>query len=90
MAETGVKITELNEKLGSANEPEKAALQVQINALTEEKSKLRKSELQAIEWKPLWGKPALFAAGVMVLFLLLFRDGRKKQPFPESGPMAQP
>ena len=35
---------------------------------------LRKSEPEAIEWNPLWGKPAVFASIVLVAFLLFFRD----------------
>ena len=42
--------------------------------MTNKKAAARKAELQAIEWKPLWLKPAIFAAVVMVLFGLLFRD----------------
>ena len=42
--------------------------------LEAEQTELRRSELRAIEWKPLWAKPAIFAAIVMVIFGLLFRD----------------
>lgn len=42
-----------------------------------EKADLRTKELQAIEWKPLWGKPAIFAGAVMLVFIALFRDDRK-------------
>jgi len=38
------------------------------------KAAMRKAELQSIEWKPLWGKPAAFAAIVLVLFVALFRN----------------
>jgi len=37
-------------------------------------AEMRKAELKAIEWRPLWAKPAIFAAVVLVLFLILFRD----------------
>jgi hypothetical protein len=30
--------------------------------------------LKAIEWQPLWGKPALFAALILVIFVLLFKN----------------
>jgi hypothetical protein len=52
--------------------------------LNEEKTALRKAELKAIEWKPLWAKPALFAAGVLVLFVLLFRQKRGATTQPGS------
>lgn len=45
-----------------------------IAELTSEKVALRKKELQNIEWKPLWAKPAIFAAIILVLFVLLFHD----------------
>ena len=31
-------------------------------------------QLKAMEWKGLWMFPAIFAAGVLGIFLLLFRD----------------
>ena len=43
---------------------------------------LRKSELQAIDWRPLWGLPAIFAAGVLLLFLLLFKQPPAKTESP--------
>ena len=48
--------------------------QERIDELTTEKLAARKKELQAIEWKPLWAKPAIFAGAIMVLFILLFHD----------------
>ncbi len=50
----------------------------EIAKLTSEKTALRKQELQNIEWKPLWAKPAIFAGIILVLFVLLFHD--KVQP----------
>ena len=35
---------------------------------------LRKSELEAIDWKPLWGIPAAFAGIVLLAFLMLFKS----------------
>ena len=46
-------------------------------ALTENAGELRLEELKAVEWKPLWMKPAAFAGGVLLIFLLLFRKKRK-------------
>jgi nucleoside transporter len=42
--------------------------------LEKEKSALRHSELKAIDWKPLWGIPALMAGAVLVVFFLVFRE----------------
>ncbi len=51
-----------------------AADQTQIAQLESQKAELRRTELKAIEWKPLWAKPAIFAALILVIFLLLFKD----------------
>ena len=67
-----------------------STIEEEIIRLNAEKRPLRTSELRAIDWKPLWGKPALFASAVLILFLVLFRDNRNRQPQPESGPMGQP
>lgn len=45
-----------------------------IDALTAEQTELRHKELASLDWKPLWGKPAIFALVVLVLFVLLFHD----------------
>lgn len=52
--------------------------QQRIDTLNEEKSTLRHAELAAIEWRPLWGKPAVFAAVVLVVFVVLFHDKSAK------------
>ena len=53
---------------------ESGASEEEIQKLKDEKDVLRHEELQTIEWKPLWAKPAAFAAIIMVLFILLFYD----------------
>jgi len=58
------------EKLKADPAPDKA----QIAQLEQEKSDLRRAELKAIEWKPLWAKPAIFAGAILLIFLLLFKD----------------
>jgi nucleoside transporter len=45
-----------------------------LEKLSAEKAELRQQELAALEWKPLWLKPAGFALIVLVIFVLLFRD----------------
>jgi len=56
-----------------------AASQTQIAELERQKAELRREELKAIEWKPLWGKPALFAAAILIIFLLFFKDKALRQ-----------
>ncbi|MEM0896428.1 MAG: MFS transporter [Verrucomicrobiota bacterium] len=63
-------IKEVEEKLAEASTPE---LEEQIKSLNEEKGQLAREQLRAIEWKPLWLKPAIFAGVVMLFFLVLFR-----------------
>ncbi len=69
----GKEIAQVNERLAKASTAEKAADEELVKKLTAEQGALRKSELQAIEWKPLWGKPAIFAAIILVLFVIFFR-----------------
>ncbi|MEW6306729.1 MAG: MFS transporter [Verrucomicrobiota bacterium] len=45
-----------------------------VAMLEADKAALRKSELKAVEWKPLWGWPAAFAGVILVLFVMLFRN----------------
>lgn len=58
----------------AANPPERAALESRRQQLESEKTQLRHDELKAIEWRPLWAWPALFAAVILLLFVLLFRN----------------
>jgi nucleoside transporter len=82
VAAKGREITELSNKMTGVQGVERTALEEQIKKLTAERLALRKSELQAIEWKPLWGKPAIFAGVILVLFVALFRPPAKKQSAP--------
>jgi nucleoside transporter len=74
----GAEITAVQSQIASADAAAKPALETSLAKLTGEQVELRKSELKAIEWKPLWGKPAAFAGIVLVAFLLLFRDNGKR------------
>jgi hypothetical protein len=82
VAAKGREITELSNKATVAEGVEKTALEDQIKKLEAERLAARKAELQAIEWKPLWGKPAIFAGAILVLFVALFRPPAKKQSAP--------
>lgn len=91
VVEKGKEIDAMTAKLATTPESEKPAIQAQLKKLDEEKTALRKSELAAIEWKPLWGKPAAFAAGVLVLFVALFRNPKAGTASAASGdPRSQP
>ena len=84
VVEIGKQIDAANTKLAAASGADKPALQEQINKLATDQGEARKSELKAIEWKPLWGKPAIFAAGVLILFVALFRNPKSGQPAPST------
>src|SRR5207245_9325904 len=75
-------IEQLSPQLAALPTAERTAVEEQIKKLEAEKSALRRSELQAIEWKPLWGKPAIFAGAILLMFIVLFRPPEKKQPAP--------
>ncbi|MEY4168219.1 MAG: putative nucleoside transporter YegT, partial [Acidobacteriota bacterium] len=51
-----------------------ALLNKQISQLEAEKEDLRRSELKSLEWTPIWTIPAIFAAIVLVLFIVIFRE----------------
>ncbi len=65
---------ETKAKLAMADAATKTVLTAELTKLEADKTNFRKQELKAIEWKPLWGKPAAFAAFVLVLFAILFRN----------------
>jgi hypothetical protein len=71
-------IAALQNQIAGADATAKPGLEGSLGKLVEEQSALRKSELEAIEWQPLWGKPAAFAAIVLLAFILLFRDRSKR------------
>lgn len=56
-----------------------------IKQLEEEKNALRHDELKAIEWSPLWGKPAVFAAAILLLFILIFKNTPGGKPAEAHG-----
>lgn len=63
--------------MGSSTEPRT------LEEMKEELVKVRQAELRAIEWRPLWAKPAIFAAGVLLLFIVFFRDSAVRR---DGGP----
>lgn len=67
-------LEELKARIAAAPSDQQASLNAQIAKLDAEKTELRRSELKAIEWQPLWAKPAIFAAIILVLFVLLFKN----------------
>jgi MFS family permease len=84
----GAGIQALEARLGTSSGNENQIIQDELTAeiaslkasmSDEEKKALRQAELSSIEWKPLWAKPAAFAGVVLLLFILFFKDNRKKE-----------
>ena len=67
-------LEQLRSRLAAASPAERATMESQAQQLEAEKNQLRQAELKAIEWKPLWAKPAIFAAVILALFVLLFKN----------------
>lgn len=78
ITEMGKQLEQLKARVATADPSERAALETQIKQMESEKDRLRHDELSAIEWKPLWGKPAIFAAIILVLFILLFKNNPRR------------
>ena len=70
----GGELKAAEEELALAVAEDKTAVQQRIDALNEEKAAKRMEYLRNIEWKPLWGIPAGFAAVIMLIFAALFHD----------------
>lgn len=85
VAEFGEKLTAIEAELEAAQleieaeeTPELINQQMELNA---KKADTRMAQLKAMNWKGLWLFPTIFAAGVLGVFLLLFRD----QPLKEES-----
>jgi nucleoside transporter len=93
-AHTTAEAKALNEQVvNKSNEiaaaTENQATAAEIDALQAEKDELRHQELAAVEWKPLWAKPAIFAFAVLIGFVLLFRDNGKANAGADSALAAE-
>ncbi|MBC8243336.1 MAG: MFS transporter [Verrucomicrobia bacterium] len=69
-AQLSGKVAELNE----ARSAKLAEWQAKQAPVQKQVGSRRISDLRSLGWMSIWGKPALFAAVIMVLFVLLFRD----------------
>ncbi len=80
----GKEIAQLTDKIAKESPAERSADEDFLKKLQAEQGALRKSELQAIEWKPLWGKPAIFAGIILVLFVAFFRAPPRQTSSPAT------
>ena len=74
MVAKSAELESIRAKIPAATGAERTALETQASQVDAEKSALRKDELKAMEWTPLWGKPAIFAAVILLIFLLFFKN----------------
>ncbi len=81
-------IEQLKSRLAAANPAEQAVMEALMKQMEDEKTKMRRAELQAIEWGPLWGKPAIFAAIILALFILFFKNKASSAPSKEAAAYA--
>jgi nucleoside transporter len=74
VTDLGKQVDALAPKVAAASGAEKAAMEAELTTLTKAKEAARISELKALEWKPIWAKPAIFAGAVMLMFLMVFKN----------------
>jgi MFS family permease len=78
VTETETKLKTITDQIeseqGQNNLEKLKELDAQKEELEKQKGQYRMEQLKAMEWKSLWMFPAVFAAGVLGVFLLLFRD----------------
>jgi nucleoside transporter len=71
LAEAEVQTTSLLEQIEVGDSP---ALQAQLETLNGKKGELRLAQLQGMNWKMIWGIPAVMALVVMIFFGLVFKE----------------
>ena len=74
MVAKSAELESIRAKIPAATGAERTALETQASQVDAEKGALRKDVLKAMEWTPLWGKPAIFAAVILLIFLLFFKN----------------
>jgi hypothetical protein len=80
-AQLSGKVAELNE----ARSIKLAEWQAKQAPVQKQVGSRRTSDLRSLGWMSIWGKPALFAAVIMIFFVLLFREnGNAKNQDNES------
>ena len=78
VADFGAKVEEAGKAIAVVEEKIKAGESVELKAeladLQKQQKDYRMSQLKAMNWKGLWSFPAVFAAVILGLFLVVFRD----------------
>ena len=71
LQEAEIQTAALTEQLATSDS---AALKAQLEALNATKVELRHAQLAGMNWKMIWGIPAIMALAVMVFFGLVFKE----------------
>ena len=66
----------LAEGLTSASEAERSSLEQQIGQLRAKQTEQSVGALQTLDWRMIWGIPAILAAVIMCVFGVLFQDNQ--------------
>lgn len=78
--EFGQQVEALTKQIGEVQEQiaaqpgDATQLTTRLATLESQKKEARHSQLAAMEWQPLWMKPAIFAGVILMLFVIFFRD----------------
>jgi nucleoside transporter len=75
----------IKSQIADSPEAPPANLVLSLDEATAQRNELRHSELAAIDWKPLWLKPCLFAAAVLIIFIFFFRDSQPNNDEEDSA-----
>jgi len=78
-------VARLTEQLAGAEAAAQPGIKASLEKAQAEATAARKAELKAIEWKPLWGTPAIFAAVILGIFLLAFRNPKATDAAPPAS-----
>lgn len=81
----GNQVAELTDSLAEADDAATSDINKQILTLKEQQRGKVVGALQAMDWKTIWGIPAIMAGVVMVIFLLLFKDDPTKYAKRDDG-----
>ena len=61
-------------ELKNERDAKTTVLREKLDPIDKQIASRRTSELRAMDWKSIWGKPAIFAAVILILFIAIFRE----------------
>ena len=72
--EAAAKVESLETEQAKASDAARGAIDEQLAAAKKSLNDLTVQALKTLDWKMIWGIPAVFAAVIMVIFALIFKD----------------